>query len=296
MSQSESSSVLRLSDDRALAYEFSHPPAEASSEATSRPVVLLSNSLCAPYATWDKVVPQLHNEGFSVLRYDQPGHGLSSAPGNISETTFATLANDVTQLLAHLGIKELAAWIGVSMGGATGMHVAASHPGLIKTLIVCDCPSSHAGPRMVLAPLPEVVGKAGEMAGIADGLGRKWFSDEWRAANSEEWERVLGIMRQTSVDGFRTCINALTDGSFDLTGIAPKIGTCVNVAAFVVGERDGKLPETMAVLRDAVQEGFNNSGRTDYKVPLSVVPGAGHICYVDNPSGFMEAVLPALRG
>uniref|UniRef100_A0A0B7KB59 AB hydrolase-1 domain-containing protein n=1 Tax=Bionectria ochroleuca TaxID=29856 RepID=A0A0B7KB59_BIOOC len=108
---------LSLPDNRLLAYLLDDSPQDA-------PVVLLSNPLCTNIAVWDHIVPVLNHAGLRTLRYDQPGHGDSSAPADLTTTTFDSMVEDVAYLLDALGIPKLWAWIGVSMGAAAGIFFA----------------------------------------------------------------------------------------------------------------------------------------------------------------------------
>jgi hypothetical protein len=111
-SYSTMASFVELKDGRKLYYQLSGP--------SSSPIVLLSNSLCSPYATWDHFVPRLQALNLQVLRYDQIGHGQSTVnPSTVDATTFNDLSDDVKQLISSLKIKKLYAWIGISMGAAT---------------------------------------------------------------------------------------------------------------------------------------------------------------------------------
>lgn len=247
--------------------------------------------------TWSQVVNKLHASGYSVLQYDQPGHGQSSAPKDITATTFSSLAEDAIELLSHLGIARLAVWIGVSMGAATGMYVAAARPGLIKKLIVSDCPTSAPAVTGVpdpFTPRAEAAREKGGMEEAVDGTMQRWFSADWREGNPLEAGEMRGAMMTTQVDGFRTCIHALTHSSFNLNKVAPNIGRAVESLSLVVGEKDMNLPQTMEALRVVIQNGFIDAGRTEAKVVLRVVASAGHVCYVDNFTGFMDAVGAAL--
>ncbi|CAG9947416.1 unnamed protein product [Clonostachys rosea f. rosea IK726] len=132
---------LSLPDNRLLAYLLDDSPQDA-------PVVLLSNPLCTNIAVWDHIVPVLNHAGLRTLRYDQPGHGDSSAPADLTTTTFDSMVEDVAYLLDALGIPKLWAWIGVSMGAAAGIFFATSHPGVVQKLVVCDtitCSPANAG-------------------------------------------------------------------------------------------------------------------------------------------------------
>ena len=88
--------------------------------AASAPALILSNSLGANLTMWDRQAAQWAKR-FRVVRYDQRGHGRSSAPEG--DYSMEMLGRDVLALMDHLKI-ERADWCGISMGGMTGMWLA----------------------------------------------------------------------------------------------------------------------------------------------------------------------------
>lgn len=282
--------LFTLRDGRALAYEL----VTAAEGKADCPIIILANSICTPYKSWNQVVPLLLDERFQVLCYDQPGHGMSGAPDGF-KTTFSTLAEDVYQLVQHLQIQKVAAWIGVSMGAATGAYLAVAHPGLIDQLILCDTLSASpivAGVADLFTPRAEAVKENGQaqLIKVVDGMLSRWITDQWRQDNQHRFNEVRDIMLTTKAEGFRTCVAALTSTSFDLQVLAPQLARTVKSVSLVVGERDANLPETMGHLRDLIQRGFDDAGKEKVPVELHVVPGAGHICYVDNCEDFVHKI------
>ncbi|KAB5582228.1 Alpha/Beta hydrolase protein [Coniochaeta sp. 2T2.1] len=295
-----------LPSGRTISYEFTRKT------EPSRPTVLLSNSLSAQYAFWDRVVPVLHDEGFRVLRYDHPGHGQSGVPSDLSSTTFDSLAEDVYTLLTSKNITEwftgvnspadltpnLHAWIGVSMGAALGVVFANRHPGMVRNLVICDtiaCSPSNAGAPDAFAPRVAAAREAGSMSKAVEETMDRWFGAEWIAANPDEASRVRKLMQTTSIDGFETCIAALRSDTFDIRPLVGKLAGCVEHVRLVVGERDADLPEKMAQMRDQVQQGFDAAGKSE-KVELAVIPKAGHISFIDGYGDYIKAVVPFLKG
>ncbi|RYP76418.1 hypothetical protein DL771_001857 [Monosporascus sp. 5C6A] len=270
----------------------------ASSSSADGPTVILSNSLCAPLQTWDHVVPVLASKGFRVLRYDPPGHGGSSVPQDLASTTFDWLADDVRHLLRHVGIPKLHAWIGVSMGAATGIVFAARHPGIISRLVACDtisCSPVNAGTADVFGPRVDAARQAGNMDAIVEGTLERWFGRGWMEENPSETARMRQAMRETSVDGFETCCAALRSKSFDLRPLLEDAGRGVESALLLVGEKDANLPESMKELRQGIEDGIRKSSNPDASVDLKVIKGAGHVCYIDGFEQFQEIVTDFLK-
>ncbi|KAI1391735.1 zearalenone lactonase [Hypoxylon trugodes] len=274
--------------DYALWSESSNPNA---------PVILLSNSLCAPYPTWERVVPEYTSRGFTVIAYSFPGHGGSTTPEDLSSTNFESLADDVQALLNHLSIERLHAWIGVSMGASTGIVFAAKYPSIIQKLVICDTISSspvNAGTDDVFAPRIAAARKAGKMDDLVEGTMDRWFGRAWVDANPEEANRVRQIMLTTSIDGFETCCAALQSKSYDLRPLTVKAGQSVDEALFIVGDKDANLPESMQELRKGVEQGLQSKGIVSH-VDFHVIKNAGHVCYVDGFDEFIAITTQFLK-
>jgi 3-oxoadipate enol-lactonase len=99
-----------------------------------RPWIVLSNSLASDYSSWDDQLSLL-TQNFRVLRYDTRRRGRSAAPEG--PYTFEHLTGDVRGLMDHYRIEK-ANFLGLSMGGITGLGVAIEHPSRIARLICCD--------------------------------------------------------------------------------------------------------------------------------------------------------------
>ena len=282
-----------LPSGRPMAYTLS--PAEDPSDR----VVLLSNSLAADSSTWDRVAYVIHDQGFRVLRYDNPGHGQSGVPSEseISSMTFDILADEVYYLLQHLGITRLHAWIGNSMGGVKGVYFVARHPGIVNKLVVVDSIASSPAVAGVADPFASRVSAAKEAGTLSQDLlntRKRWFGEDWMAANPDETERIEKSMATTTVPGFEACCRALGSPSFDLRPLYPMIGKGSEEALMVVGENDGDLPSKMQDMQKAIEESLRGHGK---KVPvqMEVVKSAGHVPYVDNFEDFCISVIRFLH-
>ena len=98
-----------------------------------RPTVLLHGA----YMTIDMMGPLLHGlaETRQVIAVEQQGHGRTSDIDR--PITYEQMAEDTAALMRHLGIDE-ADVVGYSMGGATALQLAVSHPGLVRKLVVAS--------------------------------------------------------------------------------------------------------------------------------------------------------------
>jgi pimeloyl-ACP methyl ester carboxylesterase len=97
----------------------------------STPIVLI-HEMGGSLETWDFLVDTLAAVRH-VIRFDKRGCGLSEWQREPMDIDM--LADDVSELLDHLGISGKAIVIGCAVGGAVAIHFAARHPGRVAGLV-----------------------------------------------------------------------------------------------------------------------------------------------------------------
>jgi 3-oxoadipate enol-lactonase len=167
------------------------------------PVLVLSNSLGTALEMWDAQAPAL-GERFRLLRYDTRGHGGSPAPPG--PYAIEDLGRDVIRLLDHLGI-ERASFCGLSVGGMTGMWLAAEAPERVERLVLL-CTSALLGPKGVWDERIATATGQG-MAALVDGVIERWFTPTFRTQNPEVVERMARTLRETDPEGYAGCCAAI---------------------------------------------------------------------------------------
>ncbi|HSK06862.1 MAG TPA: alpha/beta hydrolase [Acidimicrobiia bacterium] len=101
------------------------------------PLVLLHDIDVAGSVVWDGVVAVL-DPGFTVLRVDLPGFGLSERiPTEGSRHTVASMAGQVAETIEQL-FGEPAVIAGVGLGGEVGAEIAVIRPELVVALMMID--------------------------------------------------------------------------------------------------------------------------------------------------------------
>lgn len=169
------------------------------------PWLVFSNSLGTNLHMWD--AQQRHfADQYRILRYDQRGHGRSSAPEG--GYTMDQLGQDVVAVLEQLGIRN-AHFCGLSMGGMTGMWLGTHAPELIDRLVLANT-AAHMPPRDLWDGRIRTVTEKG-MEGVADAVVERWFSPEFRERDPEEVERVRGMILSTAPAGYAGCCAAIRD-------------------------------------------------------------------------------------
>ena len=238
------------------------------------PVLVLSNSLGTAMEMWDAQAPALR-ERFRLLRYDTRGHGGSPAPPG--PYAMGDLGRDVIHLLDRLGIGR-ASFCGLSVGGMTGMWLAAEAPERIERLVLL-CTSALLGPKSVWDErIATATGRG--MAALVDGVIERWFNPAFRAENPEVVEKMARTLRETDPWGYAGCCAAIRD--MDLRDRLPSIEAPTLV---VSGTEDPATPpEHGRLIADAI------SGAR-----FEVVPDAAHIANVERPEKITRLILTHLE-
>ena len=238
------------------------------------PVLVLSNSLGTSLEMWDDQAPVLGGR-FRLLRYDTRGHGGSPAPPG--PYAIGDLGGDVIRLLDRLGI-ERASFCGLSVGGMTGMWLAAEVPERVERLVLL-CTSALLGPKGVWDERIATATEQG-MTALVGGVIERWFTLAFRSQNPATVEKMATTLRETDPGGYAGCCAAIRD--MDLRDRLPSIEAPTLV---VSGAEDPATPPGHGrLIRDAIPG-----------ARFEVVPGAAHIANVERPEKITQPILNHLE-
>ncbi|AMV48282.1 hypothetical protein ATN79_47320 [Paraburkholderia caribensis] len=226
------------------------------------PWILFSNSHATVWSMWDDQVRSLSGN-FSILRYDQRGHGKSTATPDV---TFDRLAEDIDDIFDAVSI-ERAALVGVSMGAVTTLRFAARFPRRVTRVVACDGQwRSPAGASKVWDGRIATARSTG-MDALAETTVARWFpKSAWRHSAARISD-VQAMIRTTPINGYVYAAMAMR--SYDFRQDYPHIQLPVH---FVAGACDGALLEAMRNMHAATP------GST-----FDVIPDSGHLPPIDNP-------------
>jgi len=169
------------------------------------PVLVFSNSLGTSLEMWN---PQLSafTQHFRVLRYDTRGHGQSTAtPVNY---TIGQLANDVLLLLDVLQLSQVAL-CGLSLGGATGIHLGAHAPHRFSKLVLCNTAAKFGTADTWNARIQAVT--SGGMQAVASAVIERWLTPSFRASHPAEAASSLAMLESANPSGYLSCCAAVRD-------------------------------------------------------------------------------------
>lgn len=234
------------------------------------PAVVLSNSLGATLAMWDQQVAGLAQH-FRVVRYNTRGHGESPVPDG--PYTIDDLADDVVDLLDRLDLERVH-FVGLSLGGMTGLRLAARNPERVDRLVVL-CTSALLGPAQAWHDRAGTVRAHGSRA-VAEAVVGRWYTDEFATRNPERITAAQAMVAATPAEGYASCCEAIAE--MDLTSDLSAI-TAPTLA--IAGADDPVTPQPhLERIASAVTDGR-----------LQVVPHSAHLANDEQPAIVTPAIL-----
>lgn len=238
----------------------------------SASAVLMTHSILSSSMMWDEQAALLASNGYRVVRADTRGHGASHA--GLSPYTMGDLVADTIAALDALKI-ERAHYIGLSLGGMSGLGLGIAHANRLLSLCICDARAD--APPAVAAPWDERIAIALKdgCAALAQPTIERWFGKAFLEVNPAIADRFRATASATSAVGFVGSARAIQ--GLDYLGQLSRISTRTTL---IVGANDGPLPQAMKDMQALIPG-----------AALEVVPGSGHLPNIDNPECFNAAML-----
>ncbi|MHB1712758.1 MAG: 3-oxoadipate enol-lactonase [Acidimicrobiales bacterium] len=237
------------------------------------PAVILSNSLGSTSAMWDRQVSALARH-FRVVRYDTRGHGGSPVPDG--PYTIDELADDVIALLDRLEVPR-AHFVGLSLGGMTGLRLAARSPDRLDRLVVL-CTSALLGPAKSWHDRAAVV-RAEGTATVAEAVVERWYTAGLAERDPDRILAARAMVAATPAEGYASCCEAIAE--MDLTGDL----VSVTAPTLAIAGRDDPAtpPPHLSHIAAGVRRGR-----------LLIVPDAAHLANDEQPDIVNRALIAHL--
>ena len=247
-------------------------------DAPAEPLVLL-HGIATDHHIWDLVVPGLAGDR-RVVTVDLPGFGESAPVGD--EFELAAVADRIVRGLAGRGLHGPFNLVGHSLGGGVAITLAATHPRLVRRLVLV----APAGLRPFPATVANVLA-AGADAVLAARRGAASLTDLW-------WGRKL-LLGMTAADAAElppTLARQLVEASASARRTAPALATITTAdlrpmlsalpapIGAIWGEADRTVP--IRALDELVH------ARPDALIVR--LADAGHVPMVERPHDFASAL------
>jgi 3-oxoadipate enol-lactonase len=169
------------------------------------PALILSNSLGTNLSMWDEQAKAL-SANYRVIRYDQRGHGKSGAPKG--PYTIDRLGRDVVAILDHLKIAK-AHFLGLSMGGTTGMWLARKAANRFNKIILANTGARIGTQDVWNARIASVLAKG--MTAVVDTTLERWLSKNFHENKPQGVAAVRKMLLTTPAHGYAGCSAAIRD-------------------------------------------------------------------------------------
>ncbi len=235
------------------------------------PWLTFSNSLATDLTMWDNQV-QAFQRDYRILRYDTRGHGGSAA--GAGPYSLDVLVDDVVAIWDEIGI-ERSHVVGLSIGAMTAVGLALRHAERLNRVVVANArPDNPPELRNARERRITAIEREG-ISGLAEPTVERWCSKTFRTSNPIAAQKLVAMVRGTSVTGYVGCVGALL--GLDYEQRLPEISVPV---LFIAGGEDAGVPaDVMRKMHEEV--------RGSQFIELA---HAGHISNIEQPADFNRAV------
>jgi len=209
--------------------------------------------------------------GLEVVAPDLPGHGPDPA---LPQGPWA----DAAALARRCGRGT---WLGYSMGGRLALHVALAHPEVVERLVLVSTTAGidGAADRAARRAADEELAGAVEAGGVAAFVER-WLAQPLLAGLPAGAAGRQDRLRNTAT-GLAAALRLLGAGAQE--ALWGRLGELAVPVAAVAGERDHRYVALARRLAAAAGPGAT----------VTVVPGAGHACHLEDPAAVAAVAAPA---
>ena len=238
---------------------------EVTGNADGRPPLLLSHGFGASSAMWQPNRAALA-AARQVITWDMRGHGRTESPADPAEYTHAACVADMAALLDAAGAERAVAG-GLSLGGFLSLAFCLELPDRVAALVLCD-----TGPGF-----------------RSNDARQQWNTRAFATADRLERDG-LGTFGDGS--------GPAAPGHRSASGLAKAARGMLAQSSSQVIDGLASIRVPTLVLVGGRDEAF--LGAAEYvaaKIPGSqkvVIPDAGHMCNIDQPDLFNDAVLAFL--
>jgi 3-oxoadipate enol-lactonase len=231
------------------------------------PWLILSHSLACTVRMWDPQIAAFKDR-YRILAYDMRGHGQSAAPAG--PYTLEMLADDVLALMRELKIDR-ARYVGLSIGGMIGQHLALKEPKRFEKMVLAD--TGHTQTPETLKQWEERIriAQTQGMKPLVAGTMERWFTPAFRDMSPAK--KIAELIAGTPVAGYIGCGQAIM--KLNTTARLKEIKLPVLA---ITGEADASAAATRYI-------GENIPG-----AKFVSIPNAAHIANVEQAERFNQAL------
>ena len=231
------------------------------------PIIIFSNSLGTDKGMWDPQAAYF-KEKYRVVRYDTRGHGQSDV---IDETTFASLGEDVIDIMDALNIEK-AHFCGISMGGITALWLGLNAANRFNSITIANS-AAKIGQTDAWITRADTVEQNG-LSDLVKTTHTRWFSNEFDYENNALAQQTIQSLAITQPKGYANACRALAYA--DVRHELPNIKT---PALVICGSQDSVT---------TLEDGEFMCAQL-HNAELAIL-NASHLSNIESPNEFIEVL------
>lgn len=228
--------------------------------------VLFLNSIGTDHTMWDAVRARLSQPS---VAYDARGHGASDVTSG--SVRVADLAQDALEVMESARLDR-AIICGLSLGGLTAMHLAATAPERVAGLVLANTATSF--PPASLWQDRAAQARAGGWPDLIQPTLERWVTADWRAANPDGTARIRKMLTAMPPEGYAAACAALETGD-----TAEALAAWPGPTLLIAGAHDKSATVQRAQDMKAIAPHAH-----------LVVLQTAHIAALEDPLGFTDAL------
>jgi 3-oxoadipate enol-lactonase len=247
-------------------------------EGSGPPLVLIHGLACGR-RMWLHQQRELRSS-FTVITYDQRGHGRSGAPQAVAEYSAGHLTRDLIGLLDHLGI-ESCHLVGFSLGGGPALGLAASRPQRVRSLTLADVGAGAENPLLLSSSTRRWIelGNRRGMEALADEMLLGEFFKTYAAQSPRGRCHMRALIMSTPLNGLLFTLSEVLGKRRSLFRMTALLRSVTVPTLVLRGERDNVCRASAKLLSAGI------AGARQ-----AVIAGAGHMVPVEAPGAFTAAL------
>lgn len=237
--------------------------------------VLFVHGFPLDHALWSDQLTELAEFG-RLIAPDLRGFGKSHS-ARVEGMTLERIADDLIALLDGLGIVEPVVLCGLSMGGYIAFEFVRKYPHRLAGLVLCDTRAAADSPEVKAArqTMAERVRREG-VGHVIEAMRPRMFSPRTLEQRPQVVERWKAMVQRCPVETIAAALRAM-GARPDSTALLPQID---RPALVIVGSDDvTSPPEEMRAMANALP-----------RSRFVVIPEAGHLTPMENPTAFNAAL------
>lgn len=243
------------------------------------PVLVLIHGLACGQRMWARQIRDLSRR-FTLLTYDQRGHGRSTAPAEADAYSPGHLTRDLAGLLDHLRIERCGI-VGFSMGGGPALGFALTQPRRVERLILADMGAGAENPAAIQALVRRwtALGRAKGIDALAEEMLTSDLFRSYAAQGARQRRHMRALIAATPLDGAVFTLSEVLAKRASLFRMTAPLGQLARPTLILTGEHDYTCRKAAKLLAASIP------GAREVRIP-----DAGHMAPLEAPAAFNAAV------